>query len=107
MASLAVLATVALAGLDLWTGFANSRGHKWTGAMALILIGAAFIALQCWIRQARADRLKKAVLGAAFMLWGCEQFLPSSRVVSAVDTVVIAIFVIDMALIVLGARQAS
>ena len=74
--------------------------HQQAGAWALIFIGAAYICLQIAIRQSARSRLKGIMLGVAFVLWGTEQFLPAGPLVTAMDSAVVAIFVIDLGLVV-------
>ncbi len=41
------------------------------------------------------------MLGLAFVLWGTEQLLPPSAWVTVMDSLVIGIFVVDLALIII------
>jgi hypothetical protein len=91
-----LLASDALHGLHL------TLLHQQLGAGALILIGSSYIALQFSLPRRRSEALKGIFLGAAFVLWGGEQFLPAGPVVTAIDTMVITIFVVDLSLIVVG-----
>jgi hypothetical protein len=75
--------------------------HQQSSAMALILIGASYISLQLSAKRRWSEKLKGIFLGFAFVLWGSEQFLPASRVVTLMDSAVITIFVVDLGLIIL------
>src|SRR5580693_10740361 len=75
--------------------------HQQAGAMALILIGTSYISLQLSAKRRWSEKLKGIFLGLAFTLWGSEQFLPASRVVTLMDSAVITIFVVDLGLIIL------
>ena len=79
--------------------------HQQAGAVALILIGASYISLQLSAKRPWNEKLKGIFLGFAFVLWGSEQFLPASRVVTLMDSAVIAIFVVDLGLIILGSLK--
>ncbi len=81
--------------------------HQQAGAWALILIGMSYVALQLGIPRRRGEMLKGIFLGAAFVLWGGEQFLPPGPWVTAIDSVVITIFVVDLSLIVIGQIRAK
>jgi hypothetical protein len=98
----ALFAFVALARLlllDLRDGFRPSDGPQRAGSLALIFIGASFLLLQ--LANGRGwDRLKGIFLGLAFVLWGGEHFLPPGVPVGAVDFVVVAIFVVDLGLMI-------
>jgi hypothetical protein len=74
--------------------------HQHAGAFALMLIGSSYIGLQLSAKRRWSDMLKGVLLGTAFLLWGSEQLLSPSRLVTAMDTVVVTIFVIDLGLII-------
>jgi FtsH-binding integral membrane protein len=102
-ASLCVFALLAVSVLlisDLFNDLRLSSLHQQTGALAFILIGAAFVVLQFCSRKPLRENLKELLVGIAFLLWGSEQFLPSSRWVTAIDVVVVLIFVVDLSLII-------
>ncbi len=46
--------------------------------------------------------IKRMIAAVAFVLWGVDQMLPAGWLASTVGDVVIALFVLDMALIVRG-----
>lgn len=103
---LSVSALVALAMLlsyDSWYHFQPTAHHQKIGAFALMLVGGSFICLQIHASAGRAEKFKGVLLGLAFVLWGGEQFLPPGTFVTAFDSVVITIFVADMAWVILGA----
>jgi dipeptide/tripeptide permease len=97
------LALLALAWLllpDLWSSFQPSLRHQQAGALALIFVGASFICLQASAAAHGKTTLKALLLGLAFVLWGGEQFLPPGPLVTALDSAVIAIFVVDLGLVI-------
>jgi hypothetical protein len=99
------LALVALAWLllpDLWSSFHPSLRHQQAGALALMFVGSSFICLQFSTGGRWQDLLKGWLLGLAFVLWGGEQFLPPGAAVTAMDSVVIGIFVVDLGLVIAG-----
>jgi hypothetical protein len=75
--------------------------HQQSSALALILIGTSYISLQLSAKRRWNEKLKAIFLGLAFALWGSEQFLPASWLVTLMDSVVITIFVVDLGLIIL------
>jgi hypothetical protein len=100
-----LLAFVALAFLllpDLWLHFRPTFRHRQTAAFALIFVGASFICLQLSVDGRWRDKLKGVLLGSAFVLWGSEQYLPAGAWVTAIDSAVIAIFVVDLGLVIGG-----
>jgi hypothetical protein len=76
--------------------------HQRAGALSLMLIGASYISLQLSAKQRSGETLKGILLGVAFLLWGSESFLPPSRWVTAMDSLVVVIFVVDLSLIIVG-----
>ena len=100
LAAAALGALLALGANDALLCFAFSPLHRLFGALALIMIGASYVALQTCDRRPLADRMKGMFLGAAFVMWGLEQLLPPGRIVTAMDFMVVAIFVVDLNLII-------
>lgn len=104
----ALLFLLALAGITLlWESdarhaFRLTLLHQQVGAWALILIGSSYILLQLALGRRGSEALKGIALGTAFVLWGGEQFLAPGPAVTAIDSVVITIFVVDLSLIVIG-----
>ena len=102
----AALGTIAfLIVSDVAHGLRFTSLHSRLGAVALIMIGSSCVSLQVVSRRPRSELIKGILLGSAFALWGFEQLLPQSRLVTAMDTTVIAIFVIDLALIILNGLE--
>lgn len=74
--------------------------HQHVAAIPLVLIGLSYISLQLSARRTRAEMAKGLLLGIAFVLWGIEQLLPQTPLVTVIDSVVVTIFVIDLSLII-------
>src|SRR5215472_12625865 len=79
--------------------FQITAAHQHIVGIALLAVGLAFVAFQVGNRRPARDKVKGALLGAAFMLWGGEQLLPACPVVTAMDALVIAFFVADISLV--------
>lgn len=103
----ALLALLWLLLADAWNGFRPTVHHQQIGALALALIGSAFIFIQFSTGSSAKEKLKGVLLGLAFVLWGGEVFLPVGRTVTAIDSVVIAIFVVDLGLLIAGHLERS
>jgi hypothetical protein len=102
----AALATIGiLLASDAAHGLRPTPLHSRLGALALILIGCSYVSLQGIARAPRGARLRGILLGGAFALWGIEQLLPPGRWTTAMDTAVIAIFVVDLGMIILDGLQ--
>jgi hypothetical protein len=87
---------------DVGRGFSYDAEHQRIGSLPFIFIGICFIAFQISLGAPWKERIKGLLLGAAFTLWGSEIFLPKSNWLTIVDNAVIAIFLIDLGLIVGG-----
>jgi hypothetical protein len=102
------LATIAiLIVTDVAHGLHFTGLHSHLGAVALIMIGTSYVSLQIISRRPRHERVKGILLGGAFALWGIEQLLPSGRWTTAMDTAVIAIFVVDLGMIIRNGFERS
>ena len=91
-----------LLGLLLTDGFHRlhlTPSHQRLSALALIFVGLSYICFQIAAVRKPAERVKGILLGTAFVLWGSEQFVPPSPLVTLIDTAVIAIFVVDISLV--------
>jgi hypothetical protein len=98
--ALAALALLLLS--DIWMGFMPAPRHFQAESLALIFVGISFVCLQLSTGNGWRDMLKGLLLGLAFVLWGSEKFMPQGPCVIATDTGVIAIFILDLGLIIAG-----
>jgi peptidoglycan/LPS O-acetylase OafA/YrhL len=103
-----LLLILALAGMGTLVFFdglnhlALTSIHQQMGALSFILIGTSYISLQLSSRRRWAEKLKGIMLGVGFLLWGCEQFIQPSVLVTIMDSLVVTIFVVDLGLIIMG-----
>ncbi|MGA2692099.1 MAG: hypothetical protein ABSF76_07005 [Opitutaceae bacterium] len=98
----ALVALVLLLCSDFTHQFEPRVYHQKTGASALVFVGASFICLQLSGTSGWKAKLKGVLLGLAFVLWGGEQFLPAGPCMTAVDSAVITVFVVDLGWVILG-----
>jgi hypothetical protein len=75
-------------------------GHAPLSAMPLLLAGGSYIALQGLLRPAPIESVKRVLLGSAFLLWGIVQLMPPGVVASDLGDLVIALYVLDLGIIV-------
>ncbi len=73
-------------------------------AAPLLLVGTAFLIMQPVIRPRLAELLKNALLAATFLLWGAIQFMPRNTASLRLGNVVIALYVLDLAWVILGSK---
>jgi hypothetical protein len=70
--------------------------HRQTGALSFMMVGASYICLLLSDEQLWRERIKGLLLGTGFFLWGCEQFMQPGPLVTAMDSMVVLIFVTDL-----------
>jgi len=73
-------------------------------AAPLLLVGTSFLFLQPIIRPRLMELLKNVLLAATFLLWGAIQFMPLNTMSKRLGNVVIALYVLDLAWVILGSK---
>jgi len=104
-ALLCVGATPMLSSLPAYLASESIRGWALLktlplSAFPLLLAGSAYIILQVVLRPRPLELLKRLMLGAAFLLWGVVQLMPASDLATELGNVVIALYVVDLGLII-------
>ena len=97
------LATVAV--LFAWDAFPAlfpSRSHDVLAGFSLAMIAVAYIVYQLAHRPAPAEFLKAILLAVAFLFWAANQFWPASPQATLCNDVAIALFVLDVFLVMIG-----
>ncbi len=121
IAALAVLSSFALMYvgatplLGRWTTLAGGAAASgWTtliarplSALPLLLTGVAYVVMQAVVRPRPLELLKRLTLAFAFLLWGAVQLMPASDLATELGNIVIALYVIDLGLIVWTELQAG
>lgn len=97
----ALLAMGILLASDVLNALTLTPLHRRAGALAFMLIGLSYVALQLSLRRPRSEKVKAILLGTAFLFWGSGQFLPPSPWATAMDAAVVVIFVVDLSLIII------
>jgi hypothetical protein len=111
MAVVSCIALIAVGATPLLTGLsvnlARWARYGWDlmkgaplSALPLLLAGASYIVLQALLRPRPLELLKRMMLGSAFLLWGVTQLMPTSALTTELGNVVIALYVIDLGLII-------
>ena len=104
-ALLSVGATPMLSPLPTYIAKAAFRGWALVksvplSALPLLLAGFSYLVLQAILRPRLLELLKRLMLGAAFLLWGVVQLMPASSLTTELGNVVIALYVVDLGLII-------
>jgi hypothetical protein len=73
-------------------------------AAPLLLVGTSFLILQPILRPRLIDLLKNVLLAGTFLLWGAIQFMPQNAASLRLGNVVIALYVLDLAWVILGSK---
>jgi hypothetical protein len=114
LAVLAVLSSFALlcvGATPLLTSLPNDLAtaalHGWIlvknlplSALPLLLAGSSYVVLQTILRPPPLELLKRLMLGIAFLLWGVVQLMTASDLATELGNVVIALYVVDLGLII-------
>jgi hypothetical protein len=69
-------------------------------ALPLLLAGSSYVVLQAILRPRPLELVKRLMLGIAFLLWGVVQLMPVSDLAAELGNVVIALYVVDLGLII-------
>ena len=97
---LALIGLITLLATDVWNQLRSTPVHQRAGALSLMLIGASYVCLQLSSKRRWNEMFKGVTLGIAFLLWGSEQFLSPSIWVTAMDSLIVLIFVVDLSLVI-------
>jgi peptidoglycan/LPS O-acetylase OafA/YrhL len=97
----AIVAMLTLLVSDACNALALTAIHRRAGALSFMLIGCSYVALQLSLRRPWSEKVKAILLGVAFLFWGSVQFLSPGPWVTAMDSAVVVIFVVDLGLIIM------
>jgi uncharacterized membrane protein len=102
---LGVVTLASVAVLLAWDAFPRllpAISHNYLGAFPLAMIAFAYIVYQCVRRPARMEFAKAIMLAAAFLFWSANQLWPNLRQATLFNDVAIALFVLDVFLVMVG-----
>jgi hypothetical protein len=103
-----VLGAVTLAGVaalfacDAWPALFRPGTHNWLEAFPLAMIALAYLAYQTVHRPSAKEWMKATLLGVAFLFWAANQVLPDPRKATLCNDAAIALFVLDVFLVIVG-----
>lgn len=98
----ALVSSVVLLVLDAWSGFREGDARQVVSALPLIAIAFACLAFHATWTPKPLDLLKRVLLSAAFLFWAATQLSPTAGWAPVANDVAIALFVLDLALILWG-----
>lgn len=93
---------LALLAWDAFPGIFPAQSHDVLGAVSLALIAVAYLVYQLERRPAAAEWFKAVMLAAAFLFWAANQFWPNSPQATLFNDIAIALFVLDVFLVIVG-----
>jgi uncharacterized membrane protein YoaT (DUF817 family) len=102
---LGVVTLAAVGVLFIWDAFPGrfpARSHDFLAALSLGMIALAYLIYQVAHRPARMEFLKAVMLAVAFLFWAANQLWPNSPQATLYNDIAIALFVLDVFLVMLG-----
>jgi hypothetical protein len=78
------------------------RTHDFLAAFPLAMIAFAYLAYQAAHRPARLEVVKAILLAVAFLFWAANQFWPDIPQATLFNDIAIALFVLDVFLVMIG-----
>jgi hypothetical protein len=108
-----VLGVITLAGVavlllwDVAAALFPARAHDLLGAFPLAMIAVAYLAYQSVHRPSPKEWLKAILLAIAFIFWAANQCWPDPHQAIIFNDIAIALFVLDVFLVMIGWPAAS
>jgi hypothetical protein len=87
---------------DALPGWFPARSHDFLAAFSLGMIALAYTVYQIAHRPARMEFLKAVMLAVAFLFWAANQLWPNLPQATLFNDIAIALFVLDLFLVMLG-----
>lgn len=84
-----------------------ARAHEFLAAFPLAMIACAYLVYQTARRTARMEFVKTILLAAAFFFWAANQLWPNLPQATCFNDIAIALFVLDVFLVMAGLPAAS
>jgi hypothetical protein len=102
---LGVITLASVAVLFVWDGLPRlfpAGSHDFLAAFALAMIAVAYLVYQLAHRPPAKEFLKAAMLAVAFLFWAANQLWPNLPQATLFNDVAIALFVLDVFLVMVG-----
>ena len=97
-----LISVVALLAWDLNPKSFPARAHDFLAAFPLAMIAIAYLLYQSARRPAAKEFVKAIMLAVAFLFWAANQLWPDSRQATLFNDIAIALFVLDVFLVMIG-----
>ncbi len=107
LALVALVTAGVLLVLDLTPGFMTKTEHTFVAAAALAAIALANLVYHAARQPGLMEMVKALLLSAAFGFWSLNQLLPTLPVAPLFNDLAIALFVLDLTIIVAGRARRS
>jgi hypothetical protein len=107
---LGVITLAAVGLLFAWDVFPRSfppGAHDFLAAFPLAMIAVAYLVYQAAHRPAALEFVKAIMLAIAFLFWAANQLWPDLRQATLFNDIAIALFVLDVFLVMIGWPAAS
>lgn len=98
----ALLSVGVLLAWDLSPRLFPPRAHDLLGAFPLAMIAIAYLVYQAAHRPARKEIFKAILLAIAFFFWAANQLWPTLPQTTLLNDIAIALFVLDVFLVMIG-----
>jgi len=92
---------------ELFPASFPAEAHDFLAAFPLAMIAVAYLVYQAAHRPAPRELLKAILLAMAFLFWAANQLWPGSRQATLFNDIAIALFVLDVFLVMIGWPAAS
>ena len=103
-----ILGAVTMAGVaallvwDVCPTLFPARAHDFLGAFPLAMVAFAYLVYQSVHRPSRMEWLKAILLALAFLFWAANQCWPDPHQATIFNDIAIALFVLDVFLVMIG-----
>jgi len=109
-ATLGMVTLASVAALLAWDAFPGlfpSGSHEVLAAFSLAMIALAYLVYQIAHRPSAMEFVKAIMLAVAFLFWAANQFWPNLPLATLFNDIAIALFVLDVFLVIIGWPQTS
>ena len=87
---------------DAFPAYFPARAHDYLGAFPLAMIALAYLVYQTAHRPPFRELMKAIMLAVAFLFWAANQLWPDLRQATLFNDIAIALFVLDVFLVMSG-----